>query len=33
MDERAIIIPVGNLLLLWIVAYSDWKSVQVTSNA
>jgi hypothetical protein len=28
-----IIIPVGNLLLLWIVAYSDWKHVQVTSNA
>ena len=28
-----IIIPVGNLLLLWIVAYSDWKNVQVTSNA
>ena len=27
-----IIIPVGNLLLLWIVAYSDWKNVQVTSN-
>ena len=28
-----VIVPVGNLLLLWIVAYSDWKNVQVRSNA
>ena len=28
-----LIVPVGNLLLLWIVAYSDWRDVQVNSRA
>ena len=28
-----LIVPIGNLLLLWIVAYSDWGNVKTTSRA
>ena len=28
-----LIVPIGNLLLLWIVAYSDWNNVKATSRA
>ena len=28
-----VIVPIGNLLLLWIVAYSDWRDVKVMSRA
>ena len=28
-----LIVPIGNLLLLWIVAYSDWNNVRATSRA
>ena len=27
-----LIVPVGNLLLLWIVAYSDWRDVKALSR-
>ena len=27
-----LIVPVGNLLLLWIVAYSDWRDVKTISS-
>ena len=26
------VIPLGNIILLWVVAYSDWKNVQPLSK-